>query len=66
MVVKIASLENNAVFDVTTPANKAGQRRSLKRETVSWSGTLPQTGDYQIVVGTTRGNASYRLQVTIR
>lgn len=66
MIVKIVSLENNAVFDVAAPPNRVGQRRSLKREAISWSGTLPQTGDYQIVIGTTRGNASYRLQVTVR
>lgn len=66
MTVKIASLENNAVFELKAPPNKAGQRRTLKPEAISWTGTLPQTGDYQIIVGGTRGNASYKLQVTIK
>ncbi|NJP10185.1 MAG: hypothetical protein HC866_12475 [Leptolyngbyaceae cyanobacterium RU_5_1] len=64
--VKIASLENNAVFEVTAPPNKAGQRRTLKQEAVNWTSVLPVSGDYQIIVGGTRGNTSYKLQVAIR
>jgi hypothetical protein len=66
MTVRIRSVENNAVFNIEAPSNQAGQRRILRQEAVSWSGKLPATGDYQIVVGTTRGNASYKLQVIIR
>ncbi len=66
MSVRIVSLEDNAVFDVVAPPNGAEARQTLKQEAVTWSSTLPETGDYQIVVGTTRGNANYRLQVTIR
>jgi hypothetical protein len=67
MQVKITSLENNAVFDIATPVNPATQtRRVLKAGVVGWSGTLPQSGEYQVIVGGTRGNATYRLQVVIR
>ncbi|MBD2074445.1 hypothetical protein H6F86_11225 [Phormidium sp. FACHB-592] len=66
MSIRIVSLEDNAVFDVVAPVDQAGQQRTLKQEAFSWTNTLPETGDYQIVVGSTRGNASYRLQVTIR
>jgi hypothetical protein len=66
MIVRIKSIEDNAVFEITAPPNKAGQRRSLKPEAVAWSGVLPATGDYQIIVGSTRGNATYQLQVTIK
>ncbi len=66
MTVKIESLENNAVFDVQAPPNQSGQRRVLKQEALVWSGKLPDTGDYQIVVGTTRGNATYKLWVGIK
>lgn len=66
MTLKIESVENNAVFDVEAPPTKSGQRRVLKEEAVFWSGRLPDSGDYQIVVGATRGNATYRLQVAIR
>ncbi|XGV94465.1 MAG: hypothetical protein ACAF41_17125 [Leptolyngbya sp. BL-A-14] len=66
MTVRIVSLEDNAVFDIVAPPNDTGKRQTLKQEAFSWSSTLPESGDYQIVVGSTRGNASYRLQVTIR
>ena len=66
MQVKITSLENNAVFDIVAPSHHAQPRRVLQQEVVTWSNVLPVTGDYQIVVGSTRGNASYRLEVTIR
>ncbi|WP_421655357.1 hypothetical protein [Leptothermofonsia sp. ETS-13] len=66
MTVKIESLENNALFDVAAPLNQSGQRRVLKQETMVWSGKLPDTGDYQIAVGTIRGNATYKLWVEIR
>jgi hypothetical protein len=66
MKVQIESVEDNAVFDVVTPSTSTGQRRILKQEAVFWSGKLPQTGDYQIVVGSIRGNATYKLTVTIR
>ncbi len=66
MQVKITSLENNAVFAIVAPPNGTQPRQVLKQEVVTWSKVLPATGDYQIVVGSTRGNASYRLEVTIR
>jgi hypothetical protein len=30
-----------------------------------WQGTLPVSGKYLIVVGGTRGNAAYKLKITI-
>jgi hypothetical protein len=33
---------------------------------LKWSGELPASGDYGIVVTPTRGNATYRLKVQIR
>jgi hypothetical protein len=61
MTVSITSLEKNAVFDITSPNGK-----TLRQEATSWSGALPATGQYKIVVGGTRGNASYKLQVGIK
>jgi hypothetical protein len=61
MTVSITSLEKNAVFDIQAPNG-----RLLKQEGTSWSGVLPSTGDYKIIVGGTRGNASYRLRVTVK
>ncbi|UBF26793.1 hypothetical protein K9N68_02015 [Kovacikia minuta CCNUW1] len=66
MTVKIESVESNAVFDLMAPPNQTGQSRTIKQEAVSWNSKLPETGDYQIVVGSTRGNATYRLKVVIQ
>lgn len=60
MRVNITSLEDNAVFDI-----KAPNGRILKPEATLWSGVLPATGDYQIIVGGTRGNAAYKIKVSI-
>ncbi len=61
MNLKITSLEKNAVFDVIAPGGK-----TIKQEATTWSGKLPASGDYQIIVGGTRGNASYELTVEIK
>jgi hypothetical protein len=61
MTLRITSTEDNAVFDVMAPGGQ-----SLASEVTDWTGELPATGDYTIVVGGTRGNATYRLAVTIR
>jgi hypothetical protein len=62
MILRITSTEDNAVFDVIPP----GSDRPLATEVKDWTGELPATGDYRIVVGGTRGNATYKLEVTIR
>lgn len=61
MTLSITSLERNAVFDITGPNGKI-----LGQDTTRWSGALPATGNYKIIVGGTRGNASYKLRVAIR
>ncbi len=61
MTVTITSVENNAVFDIISPKQKL-----IKPEAISWSSKLSATGDYRIVVGGTRGNATYKLRVEIR
>lgn len=61
MNLKITSLENNGVFDIISPTGK-----TLEQEATNWNGTLPVNGDYQIVVGGTRGNATYKLSVEIK
>ena len=61
MTLRITSTESNAVFDVQQPGGQ-----SLATEATEWTGQLPGTGDYIIVVGGTRGNATYKLVVTVR
>lgn len=61
MTVSITSVEKNAVFDIIAPNQKM-----LKQEATNWSAKLPTNGDYRIVVGGTRGNATYKLRVEIK
>ena len=61
MIINITSLEKNAVFDIQAPNGEL-----LKEESTSWRGVLPSSGDYSVIVRGTRGNASYKLEVTIR
>jgi hypothetical protein len=61
MELKITSLENNAVFDVIAPNGEI-----LKTEATQSSLKLPATGNYEIIVGGTRGNATYKLNVKIQ
>jgi hypothetical protein len=67
MRVRVTSPEENAVFQLHAPG-KGGTLRGAGEtdDATAWSGALPRTGDYRIVVGGTRGNASYTLHVTIR
>ncbi|MEA5511754.1 hypothetical protein VB715_18440 [Crocosphaera sp. UHCC 0190] len=60
MKISLSSLENNAVFDLVTP-----QGAVIKKEVTSANLVLPLSGDYKIIVGGTRGNATYQLYVEI-
>jgi hypothetical protein len=67
MSVKITSTEKNAVFQIYFH----GEEESLPGagdgdDATSWSGELPIDNEYVIVVGGTRGNASYALTISIK
>ena len=67
MTVKITSLENNAVFQIYL----SGEQESLEGageedDAMDWSGELPADNEYVIVVGGTRGNATYTLTISIK
>lgn len=61
MTLSIGAIEDNAVFDVLSPGETW-----LAEERQDAVMTLPETGAYKVVVGGTRGNASYTLNVMIR
>lgn len=67
MTVKITSIEKNAVFQIYF----AGEQESLPGagdgdDAMKWSGELPADNEYVIVVGGTRGNATYTLTISIK
>jgi hypothetical protein len=67
MSVKITSREQNAVFQIYF----SGEQESLPGagetdDATNWSGRLTDDNEYVIVVGGTRGNASYNLTISIK
>lgn len=66
MVVTIISVEDNAVFQIVD--RKTGDYLPGTEEGVDarrFEGYLPSTGDYKIIIGSTRGGADYTLKVSI-
>ncbi|PZO55763.1 MAG: hypothetical protein DCF15_09850 [Phormidesmis priestleyi] len=61
MDLSITSIENNAVFAVVAPSGLI-----LGTEQSKQSIPLPDTGEYQIIVDGTRGNATYDLAIAIQ
>ncbi len=61
MNLSMTSLENNAAFDVVDPSGLILGTELTKEKIL-----LPHTGDYQIIVGGTRGNATYDLAIAIK
>ena len=78
MTVTIEGVEENAVFQIFPPGTHYSRDeydiwsfhgqpvRGTDGDTRQWTGTLASGGQYLIVVGGTRGNASYSLHVEIR
>jgi hypothetical protein len=67
MSISVSALEKNAAFSVYEPEAKgaiAGTEE--EKDSTNWSSSLSKTGKYRIVVGGTRGNASYKLRVTVK
>ena len=65
--VDITSDEDNAVFQIYLPGEKgtlpgAGEMDDAKK----FAGKVPTDGEYVIVVGPTRGNATYKLSYSIK
>ena len=79
LTARISAPENNAVFQLYAPGARAALRDGMLEITGQalpgagdgadargWQGRLPADGAYLFVVGGTRGNARYRLDVTVR
>jgi hypothetical protein len=66
MIVKIWAQEKNAVFQIRHKKTKQYlQGTAPGKDAREWTGTLPYSGNYEIIVGGTRGNASYNISFTI-
>jgi hypothetical protein len=60
MTLSVSALESNAVVDLIGPDGKV-----IKQGATTVKQVLPATGDYQVVVGGTRGNATYEVKIAI-
>jgi hypothetical protein len=79
MTVTITAPDDNAVFQIYEPGTQVGRDadgllqftgKALSRaddgdDATRWSGRLPRTGTYLIVIGSTRGYARYSMDVKI-
>ena len=66
ITVKITSPEDNAVFQVKDAGGKFLQGAGEGDDATDWTGNVARAGNYKIIVGGTRGNASYKLSVSIK
>jgi hypothetical protein len=60
MTVSITSVENNASFQVVAPNGE-----DLVLDDTNWTEELPLTGNYKIIVGSGRGNATYTIKFKV-
>lgn len=75
--IHLTAIESNAAFTLWRPGAvpRAGQDADIQgrplpgagegADATRWQGRLPDSGRYLIVVGPTRGNATYELRLTI-
>lgn len=61
ITVSISSVENNAYFDLVNPSGNL-----MQQEAQSAKMRLPANGNYRLLVGSSRGNATYKIKVTIK
>lgn len=64
--VKITSIEKNATFSIQQPNGDFITRSGDEFDVMVWNGVLPVTGEYNIIVSPTRGNADYRMTVSVK
>jgi len=66
MTVRISSLENNAAFVIENPHGEYLEGAAEGDDATNATVELPDSDDYRIIVGGTRGNSSYKLTVAIK
>lgn len=60
MTVSITSVENNASFQIIAPNGN-----ELVLDDTNWREELPASGNYKIIVGSGRGNATYKINFKV-
>ncbi|WP_299452409.1 hypothetical protein [uncultured Microscilla sp.] len=66
MIVKVWAKEKNVVFQIRhRKTKKYLPDTEPGKGARTWTGALPYSGNYEVIVGGTRGNASYNISFTI-
>lgn len=63
--VYLTALEQNAALTIIGPDGAPLPGTEEGTDATAWSGVVPSAGEYIIEVGSTRGNAAYRLSVGV-
>jgi hypothetical protein len=67
MSVNVTATENNAAFSIYAPQSETPIPGTEEgNDVASWNATTRTSGAYRIVVGGTRGNATYELHVSVK
>jgi hypothetical protein len=66
LTVQIASEDNNGVFQIYGPDQKALPGAAAGDDDTFWSAPLTAPGDYRIVVGSNGGICAYKLRVILK
>ena len=63
LLIKLTSTKKDIGFSISTPD---GETLGEKTDVKSWSGELPKTGEYRVVINTqSKGVANYTLEIQI-
>jgi hypothetical protein len=65
LTLRLTAIEHNAAFTVFNTQGTPLPGTAEGRDATRWSGRLPANGRYRIVVGGTRGNATYTLRFAV-
>jgi hypothetical protein len=67
MTVSVTSSEDNAVVAVYAPDGRSlGEGQMTEEMDMVWEGRLPASGDYRVVVSSSRGGSSFNAYFLIR
>ena len=67
MEVRVVSIGNKAAIAIYEPqAEHAIREVEEGRDVKRWKGRLLKSGDYRVTVGSTDGNAHYRLTISLK
>lgn len=65
LTVRVTS-EDKSVYFMVTPTKNRGRALNAPQESTEWSGTVTQSGDYMVHVGSVKAEAGYQLELALQ